>query len=68
LENTMTFKALLVTKTDKTISTGVVDVNEHDLMPGGRARSGARRREPREKSRDASSSTSMHSRAGHRPA
>jgi acrylyl-CoA reductase (NADPH) len=30
----MTFKALLATKTDKTISTSVVDVNEHDLMPG----------------------------------
>ena len=27
----MTFKALLATKTDKTISTSVVDVNEHDL-------------------------------------
>src|SRR5206468_4538332 len=32
--NTMTFKALLATKTDKTISTSLVDVNEHDLMPG----------------------------------
>jgi acrylyl-CoA reductase (NADPH) len=30
----MTLKALLATKTDKTISTSVVDVNEHDLMPG----------------------------------
>jgi len=30
----MTFKALLATKTDKTISISVVDVNEHDLMPG----------------------------------
>src|SRR5947207_4640230 len=30
----MTFKALLATKTDKTISTSLVDVNEHDLMPG----------------------------------
>ena len=30
----MTFKALLATKTDKTISTSVVDVTEHDLMPG----------------------------------
>ena len=30
----MTFKAPLATKTDKTISTSVVDVNEHDLMPG----------------------------------
>lgn len=27
----MTFKALLATKTDKTISTSVVDVNEHEL-------------------------------------
>jgi hypothetical protein len=30
----MTFKALLATKTDKTIATSVIDVNEHDLMPG----------------------------------
>jgi len=30
----MTFKALLATKTDKTISTSVVDMNERDLMPG----------------------------------
>ena len=30
----MTFKALLATKTGKTISTGVIDVNEHDLMSG----------------------------------
>lgn len=30
----MTFKALLATKTDKTISTRVVDMNEQDLMPG----------------------------------
>ena len=30
----MPFKAPLATKTDKTISTSVVDVNEHDLMPG----------------------------------
>src|SRR5216117_4324643 len=30
----MTFKALLATKTDKTISTSLVDVNEQDLMPG----------------------------------
>lgn len=30
----MTFKALLATKTGRTISTSVVDVTEHDLMPG----------------------------------
>ena len=30
----MTFKALLATKTDKTVSTAVVDFNEADLMPG----------------------------------
>ena len=30
----MTFKALLATKTDKTISTRVVAMNEQDLMPG----------------------------------
>ncbi len=30
----MTFKALLATKTDKTISTRVVDMKEEDLMPG----------------------------------
>ncbi|MBI3528496.1 MAG: oxidoreductase [Betaproteobacteria bacterium] len=30
----MTFKTLLATKTDKTISTSVVDMNEQDLMPG----------------------------------
>ena len=30
----MTFKALLATKTDKTISTRVVDMKEQDLMPG----------------------------------
>jgi acrylyl-CoA reductase (NADPH) len=30
----MTFKALLATKTGKTISTSVVDVNEDDLMSG----------------------------------
>lgn len=29
----MTFKALLATKTDKTISINLVDVNEHELMP-----------------------------------
>jgi acrylyl-CoA reductase (NADPH) len=30
----MTFKALLATKTDNTISTKVVEMNERDLMPG----------------------------------
>lgn len=30
----MTFKALLATKTGKTISTSVVDLNDQDLMPG----------------------------------
>ena len=30
----MTFKALLATKTDKVISTSVVEMNEQDLMPG----------------------------------
>ncbi len=30
----MTFKALLATKTDKTISTSVVDMKEQELMPG----------------------------------
>jgi acrylyl-CoA reductase (NADPH) len=30
----MTFKALLATKTDKTVSTTVVDMNESDPMPG----------------------------------
>ena len=30
----MTFKALLATKAGKTISTNVVDLNDHDLMPG----------------------------------
>ncbi len=30
----MTFKALLATKTDKTISTSLVDMSEQDLMPG----------------------------------
>jgi NADPH:quinone reductase-like Zn-dependent oxidoreductase len=30
----MTFKALLATKPGKAISTGVIDVNEHDLMSG----------------------------------
>src|SRR5438477_2877712 len=30
----MTFKALLATKTDKTISTSVVEMNERDLMAG----------------------------------
>jgi len=34
LENTMTFRALLATKTGKTISTSVVEVNEDDLMSG----------------------------------
>ena len=30
----MTLKALLATETDKTISTGVINVNEHDLISG----------------------------------
>ena len=30
----MTFKALLAAKTDKTISTSVVEMSEQDLMPG----------------------------------
>src|SRR6185295_10984662 len=30
----MTFKALLATKKDKTISTSIVDMQEKDLMPG----------------------------------
>src|SRR5881392_2149847 len=30
----MTFKALLATKTDKTITTSVVEMSEQDLMPG----------------------------------
>ncbi len=30
----MTFKALLATKADKTISTSLVDMQEQDLMPG----------------------------------
>ncbi len=30
----MTFRALLATKTGKTISTSVVEVNEDDLMSG----------------------------------
>jgi len=30
----MTFKALLATKAEKTISTNVVDLNDQDLMPG----------------------------------
>ncbi|WP_457970508.1 acrylyl-CoA reductase (NADPH) [Pseudomonas sp. R4-84] len=30
----MTFKALLATKTDETMSTGLVDFTEEDLMPG----------------------------------